>query len=84
MKELDSILQRREYGKIKIKLKALLDERGMTRNYLARKIDARFEVIDKWYGGRVEKIDADVLARICFVLKCPVSDIVEYVETEEA
>lgn len=37
---------------------------------LAKAINARFEVIDRWYDGHVEKIDADILARICFVLEC--------------
>lgn len=78
MSETNSVLQRKEYGRIKLKLKEQLDTRGMTRNYLARKIDARFEVVDKWYNDQVEKIDTDILARICFVLGCRVEDIMEY------
>lgn len=78
MGETNSVLQRKEYGRIKLKLKEQLDTRGMTRNYLARKIDARFEVVDKWYNDQIEKIDTDILARICFVLECRVEDIVEY------
>ncbi len=78
MNQTNSVLQRKEYGRIRLKLKEQLDARGMTRNYLARKIDTRFEVVDKWYGDQVEKIDADILARICFVLDCRVEDIIEY------
>lgn len=78
MSETNSVLQRKEYGRIKLKLKEQLDTRGMTRNYLARKIDARFEVVDKWYNDQIEKIDTDILARICFVLECRVEDIMEY------
>ena len=78
MSETKSVLQRKEYGRIKLKLKEQLDSRGMTRNYLARKIDARFEVVDKWYNDQIEKIDTDILARICFVLECRVEDIMEY------
>lgn len=78
MSETNSVLQRKEYGRIRLKLKEQLDTRGMTRNYLARKIDARFEVVDKWYNDQVEKIDTDILARICFVLDCRVEDIMEY------
>ncbi|MCM1123099.1 MAG: helix-turn-helix transcriptional regulator [Eubacterium sp.] len=37
-----------------------MDEKGINRNMLARAINTRFEVIDKWYNGRVEKIDADI------------------------
>lgn len=80
MSETNSILERKEYGRIVLKLREQLEARDMTRNYLARKIDARFEVVDKWYNNQVEKIDADILARICFVLRCPVEDIIEYVE----
>lgn len=55
-----------------------MDAKGITRNALARAINTRFEVIDKWYNGHVEKIDADVLARICFVLDCTPGDIIWY------
>ena len=68
----------REYGKISITLKTVMDERKITRNALARAINARFEVIDKWYNGHIEKIDTDVLARICYVLECSPNDIISY------
>lgn len=38
----------------------------------------RFEVINKWYSGEVERIDSDVLARFCYVLECKIEDIIEY------
>ncbi|MBQ6843786.1 MAG: helix-turn-helix transcriptional regulator [Agathobacter sp.] len=50
----------------------------MSRNALARAVNTRFEVIDKWYHGHVEKIDADILARICYVLECSPADIICY------
>ncbi len=71
-----------QYGKITIDIKTFMDEKRINRNMLARAINARFEVIDKWYGGHVEKIDADVLARICFVLECTPGDIIQYTESD--
>ena len=59
-----------------------MDKKNISRNALARAINARFEVIDKWYNGHVEKIDADVLARICYVLECSPADIIIYKTTE--
>ncbi|MEG1658564.1 MAG: helix-turn-helix transcriptional regulator [Oscillibacter sp.] len=75
-----SILSVKEYGRVHVCLREILDGRGMTRNELARAINARFEVVDKWYQGSVAKIDADVLARMCFVLKCEIGDILCYEE----
>ena len=57
-----------------------MDAKQITRYKLARQINSRFEVIDKWYRGEIEKLDLDVLARICYVMKCEVGDIVEYTE----
>lgn len=67
-----------EYGHIEINIKELMDKRGISRNALARKLGTRFEVVNKWYSGHVEKIDADVLARICFILDCTPADIIIY------
>ena len=64
------VLQIKEYGRIEITLRQQMDARGITRNRMARMIDVRYEVIDKWYKGTVERIDADILARLCFVLGC--------------
>ncbi len=71
-----------QYGKIIIDIRAIMDDRGISRNALARAINARFEVVDKWYKGSVEKIDADVLARICFVLECTPGDIIRYIDSD--
>lgn len=78
MQKNEGIVLIKDYGTISITLKREIDARGITRNQLARAVNTRFEVIDKWCKGNVEKIDADVLARICFVLKCSVKDIIEY------
>lgn len=66
------------YGHVEIHLKEHMDKRGITRNALARAVNTRFEVIDKWYTGHVERIDTDILARICFVLDCTPGDIISY------
>lgn len=73
-----------QYGRIIIYLKEIMDSKNISRNALARAINARFEVIDKWYNGHVEKIDTDVLARICYVLECTPGDIIIYtMDTKE-
>lgn len=74
----DGILYKREYGVIHLRLREMMDSRGINRSQMARLIGGRFEVADKWYQGKVEKMDLDVLARICFVLDCQPGDLLEY------
>jgi putative transcriptional regulator len=83
MSETPGLISIAQYGKVELRLKEQLDARNMTRYQLARHIDTRFEVINKWYQGRVEKLDLDILARICCVLQCSISDILVYRTAEE-
>lgn len=74
----NEIFSLNNYGYIQVNIKEIMDERHISRNFLARAINTRFEVINKWYHGNVEKIDADILARICYVLECTPADIIQY------
>jgi putative transcriptional regulator len=78
MKTERSIITINDYGRVNIRLKEIMDSKGLTRNYLARVSNTRFEVINKWYNNEVEKLDLDVLARICYVLECEPADIIKY------
>ena len=60
------------------RLRELMEQRGVSRNQLAKLINVRFEVVNKWFGGQVEKMDLDVLARICYALGCRVEDVLTY------
>lgn len=73
-----SVIELVDYGKIEVHLKDILDAKGLSKNYLARAADTRFEVIKKWYDNNVERMDLDVLARICYVLECKPEDILKY------
>ena len=78
-----AVLVRANYGHVELRLKEVMDERGISRNQLAKLIDARFEVVGKWYKGEVEKMDLDILARICYALECTTEDLIRYVPGEE-
>lgn len=77
------VFSMKEYGHVEIQLKEIMEKRGITRNALARATNTRFEVINKWYQGHVEKLDTDVLARICYIMDCTPGDIVIYTVSKE-
>lgn len=78
MSELRSVVNKGSFGTVSIHLKELIEEKGITRYRLAKLADTRFEVVEKWCSGTVERIDSDVLARFCYILDCEISDIIKY------
>ena len=68
----------RNYGHITLHLQERMVERKLNRNQLAKAIDVRFEVVDRWCRGDVARLDADILARVCYVLDCKVEDVITY------
>ena len=73
-----SIIVTQSYGTVVLHLREMLESRGMNRNQLASAIHVNFAVVDRWYRGKIEKLDLDILARICYVLDCEVSELLEY------
>ena len=55
-----------------------MDSKGINRNQLASRAGIRFEVANRYYNGQIERMDIDVLTRICFVLDCDVGDVMKY------
>ena len=78
MNELRSVVNLNSYGNVTIHLKEQMEKRGITRYRLAKLADTRFEVVEKWCSGSVERIDSDVLARFCYILDCEIADIIKY------
>lgn len=75
-----SVHATKEYGKLRFHLSERMVEQGLNRNQIAQAIESRFEVVDKWCSDGPERIDADVLARLCYVLECGVGDLITYEE----
>jgi len=70
-------------GTVYIKLGALLEERGLSKNKFAQRAELQRTQLNKYINNEVALINVDVLARMCSVLKCEVSDILEYRENEK-
>lgn len=63
---------------IRIKLSEQLGKKKMTRKKLSDLTGVRANTIGDMYNEKIKKIDLDTLDRICTVLDCEVSDIIEY------
>ena len=63
-----------------IKLDRLLPEKGISKSKFAQYAELQRTQLNRYINNDVEMISLDVLARMCAVLECDISDILEYVE----
>lgn len=69
-----------KHGHIRLKLSDLMNEKGISRNKLKTLVGGNYAVITRYYKGEnIQMVDLDLLARICCVLHCGISDLLEYV-----
>ncbi len=78
MDKKNAVVVRKDYGGITFHFDEMMDKRGINRNQLATRAAIRFEVADRFYNGKLERLDVDVLARVCYVLDCGVADVMRY------
>ena len=87
MDEMKSVIQHVtyevDYGKIHTKLSEIINKRGITRNQLSTLTGVKYAVIDRYYKNKVERVDLDLLAKVCFVLNCQIGDLLEYQPPQE-
>jgi len=78
----NSVVIKQDYGKIVFSFGKVMDEKQINRNQLANRAGIRFEVADRFYYGNIERLDIDVLARVCFVLDCKVADVITFIKQD--
>ena len=74
----NNIYTLKNYGKLEITLKEVLDKKDISRNKLCTMIAVNYDLVNRYYNNRVIRIDIDIIARMCFALDCNVSDILKY------
>jgi len=74
----NNIYTLKDYGKLEITLKEVLDKKDISRNKLWTMIAVNYDLVNRYYNNRVIRIDIDIIARMCFALDCDVSDILKY------
>lgn len=76
--ENNSIIIYRDYGDIIFDVKTIMDKKGITVNQVVKKTGLHHQVIRRYYEGSVIRYDKDILSKLCFVIGCNLSDIMNY------
>lgn len=65
---------------IRLCLKEVLEQRGMTRYELSQRTDIRYQIIDNYYKNKVVRYDSALLLKMCIALDCEIGDLIEVVK----
>ncbi len=72
-----------DFGKINIKLDEQLQKNNLSRNKFAQRAEMQRTQLNKYLRNDIALLNIDVLARMCSVLKCDISDILEYIPPDD-
>lgn len=73
------------HGTVIIHLDELIKDAGISKNKLSHRAEMQRTQINNYCNNKITRLDIDVLARLCSVLRCDLSDLLEYIppDTEE-
>lgn len=67
-----------DYGEIKVNIKRIMKEKGITRQQLAKRTGLTNRTINRYYNDQILKFDRDVLAKLCYILDCSIDELIYY------
>lgn len=65
-------------GHLHIRLGELLEENGLSKNKFSQRAEMKRTQLNKYINDEVALLSVDVLERICSVLDCQISDLLEF------
>ena len=74
-----SVFYLKDYGRVILTVREVMGKKGVTRNKLAKAAGLAYNSVNRYYqGDALSSIDLDILAKICFVLDCDITDVLRY------
>lgn len=67
-----------EYGTIRLKLAELMKEKNISMNQLSFRAEMQRTQLRNYRDNKIQRLDIDILKRICYVLECDLFDLIEY------
>lgn len=65
---------------IRLTLKEVLEQRGITRYGLSQRTDIKYPIVDKYYKNKVVRYDSALLLKMCVALDCGIEDLIEVIK----
>lgn len=81
MDEIREIVEYKDYGHIEISIDKLMKKKDISAYLMSNKSNIGYKTIKRLSeGGRVDRVDLDILAKICYMFDCDICDFMRYVK----
>ncbi len=68
-----------DYGSIHYDISAIMKKRNLTQTQIVKRTGLHNQIVERYVKGTISRYDKEVLAKLCYVLNCDLSDIMYYV-----
>lgn len=68
-----------DYGEIRLRLAEIIKERGISMNQLSFRAEMQRTQLRNYRDNKIQRLDIDILKRLCYVLDCDLFDLLEYI-----
>lgn len=72
-----------DYGHLEIRLKELLEEKGLNRYQLSLKAAMNWKQVERYCNNDITRLDTFVLCKLCTVLECSIQDLIVFVPDDK-
>ena len=83
MEKSDYIITYADYGSIHYDIKSIMKKRNLTKSQIVKRTGLHNQIVERYVNGSITRFDKEVLAKLCFVLKCELNDIMYYVRSKD-
>lgn len=67
------------YGSIKINIEKILKQKNISKNKICEELNLQRTQFNKYCKGSMQRLDINILCKICNFLNCDIKDILEYI-----
>ena len=67
-----------DYGVVKMNIEELLEKAGISKNKICKDLDLPRPNFSKYCRNQFQRIDANLIAKLCFYLDCTVDELIKY------
>jgi putative transcriptional regulator len=70
------------YGTVRLRLKEIMEKQNISISKLAFRAEMQRTQLKAYMQNDIQRVDLSILSRLCYVLECDITDLLEYVPSD--